>query len=226
MSMNAPTHSIQPSTTPTEPTISVGNKAVQPIRGLMIFKGFLSVDEQQDLIGTVEQLGYNQGGFYNCNNEKTKDVKMMTLGYDADPTTSTYRIKTPVPGLFKDLASRIVSLAASQGPIPRRIDGNVCVVNHYVKSSKLGLHQDTVTRKNPRVPVVSISIGDSATFRYKKSWSKKEKLKDIVVESGDVMVFGGPARNIHHGVCNVEPSTAPSALTMTPGRYCITIRQF
>ena len=44
-------------------------------------------------------------------------------------------------------------------------------------------------------------------------------------QSGDVFVFGGPARLRFHGVTRMLPGTAPQELAMS-GRYNLTLRQF
>ena len=47
---------------------------------------------------------------------------------------------------------------------------------------------------------------------------------DIELRSGDLLVFGGPNRRIHHGVPKVATDTAPEGLDLPPGRLSITIR--
>lgn len=46
-----------------------------------------------------------------------------------------------------------------------------------------------------------------------------------ILESGDVFVFGGPARLRYHGVSRIEPGTAPAGLPFE-GRLNLTFRQF
>jgi len=48
---------------------------------------------------------------------------------------------------------------------------------------------------------------------------------DVELRSGDLLVFGGPNRRIHHGVPRVASGTAPEGLGLPPGRLSITIRQ-
>jgi alkylated DNA repair protein (DNA oxidative demethylase) len=45
------------------------------------------------------------------------------------------------------------------------------------------------------------------------------------LESGDVFVFGGPARLRYHGVSRIEPGTAPAGLPFD-GRLNLTFREF
>lgn len=78
------------------------------------------------------------------------------------------------------------------------------------------------------LPVVSFSIGDSADFLYgdQRDVDKAEK---VVLESGDVLIFGGTSRNIFHGVSAIHQNTAPKALleetNLSSGRLNLTFRE-
>ncbi|KAI5427673.1 hypothetical protein KIW84_032909 [Lathyrus oleraceus] len=58
-----------------------------------------------------------------------------------------------------------------------------------------------------------------------------DKANKVVLESGDVLIFGGKARNVFHGVSAIKPDSAPiSLITETnlrnPGRLNLTFRQY
>ena len=76
------------------------------------------------------------------------------------------------------------------------------------------------------VPVVSFSIGDSAEFLY---GSDRNSDEHIILESGDVIIFGGPSRLCYHGVRSILPQTMPSFLVertnLRAGRLNLTFRQ-
>lgn len=80
-----------------------------------------------------------------------------------------------------------------------------------------------------RLPVVSFSLGDSAEFLFgdQRDIDKAEKL---ILESGDVLIFGGESRHIFHGVSTIFPDTAPKTLLnetdLRPGRLNLTFRQY
>ncbi|KAG9143271.1 hypothetical protein Leryth_010197 [Lithospermum erythrorhizon] len=59
--------------------------------------------------------------------------------------------------------------------------------------------------------MVSISIGDSAEFVYGDQ-RDLEKAEKVVLESGDVLIFGGSSRHIFHGVTTINAETAPKSL--------------
>jgi alkylated DNA repair protein (DNA oxidative demethylase) len=50
-------------------------------------------------------------------------------------------------------------------------------------------------------------------------------VETIALESGDVFVFGGPARLRYHGVSRTIPGTAPAEVDIT-GRFNLTFRQY
>ena len=97
------------------------------------------------------------------------------------------------------------------------------IANLYAPGAKLGLHQDGEEPSD--APVVTISLGDSCTFRLAGVDRRTAPFVDLELASGDLLVFGGPSRRIHHGVPKVQPGTAPAGLGMPPGRLSITVRE-
>lgn len=57
-------------------------------------------------------------------------------------------------------------------------------------------------------PVVSMSVGDSAEFFCCDS-SDVNKVTKVMIESGDVLIFGSNSRNIFHGLHKIVPNSAP-----------------
>jgi alkylated DNA repair protein (DNA oxidative demethylase) len=47
----------------------------------------------------------------------------------------------------------------------------------------------------------------------------------VVLESGDLFVFGGPARLAYHGVPRTLPGTGPDGIGLPSGRLNITLRE-
>lgn len=77
--------------------------------------------------------------------------------------------------------------------------------------------------------MVSISLGDSAEFLFGDQ-RDIEKAEKVVLESGDVLIFGGESRHIFHGVSSIKPGTAPNSLLeetyLRPGRLNLTFREY
>ena len=69
----------------------------------------------------------------------------------------------------------------------------------------MGLHQDKDELSMD--PVVSISIGDACVFRFGNTESRGRPWTDVDLSSGDLFVFGGPARLAYHGVTKIIPDS-------------------
>jgi alkylated DNA repair protein (DNA oxidative demethylase) len=82
-----------------------------------------------------------------------------------------------------------------------------CLINRYERGTRLSLHQD----KNERdfcAPVVSVSLGLPAVFLF-GGIERNVRPRRIRLTSGDVVVWGGPARKYYHGVEPVMDGDAP-----------------
>ena len=77
--------------------------------------------------------------------------------------------------------------------------------------------------RSPRaLPVVSVSLGDTARFLFGGA-AARPGARRCSLESGDAFVFGGPARLRYHGVSRILPGTAPPELGLD-GRFNLTFR--
>ena len=85
-------------------------------------------------------------------------------------------------------------------------------------------------------PVVSISIGDACDFGYSTTRPEEtdaslealggaHKARSVRLDSGDILVFGGPSRMIFHGVTKIHANNRPKGLRMLPGRLNLTFRE-
>jgi alkylated DNA repair protein (DNA oxidative demethylase) len=54
---------------------------------------------------------------------------------------------------------------------------------------------------------------------------RRDPVESLMLESGDVFVFGGPARLRYHGVTRIVRGTAPLSLGIE-GRFNLTFRQY
>jgi alkylated DNA repair protein (DNA oxidative demethylase) len=157
-------------------------------------------------------------------------VRMLCLGrhwngmtYRYEEARSDYD-QLPVPPLpteFRDLARDI---AASAGMM---LDADLCILNYYEADGRMGLHQDkdeSPLSLAAGVPVVSISLGDTARFLF-GGLRRRDPVEALHLESGDAFVFGGPARLRYHGVSRILPASAPPELGLI-GRYNLTFRQY
>jgi alkylated DNA repair protein (DNA oxidative demethylase) len=98
---------------------------------------------------------------------------------------------------------------------------DACLINFYEASARMGLHQDK-DEEAFDAPVVSLSLGDTALFRY-GGLERKDPTRSIKLRSGDAIVFGGPARLIYHGVDRLNAGS--SDLLPQGGRLNLTLRK-
>jgi alkylated DNA repair protein (DNA oxidative demethylase) len=71
------------------------------------------------------------------------------------------------------------------------------------------LHQDKDERDFGQ-PIVSVSLGVPATFLF-GGLKRKDRAARVVVEHGDVVVWGGPSRLRYHGVAPLKVAQHPFA---------------
>ena len=72
---------------------------------------------------------------------------------------------------------------------------------------------------------MTISLGDTCTFRLAGVDRRTAPFTDIELRSGDLLVFGRASRRVYHGVPKVASGTAPDGLGLPPGRLSITVRE-
>lgn len=99
-----------------------------------------------------------------------------------------------------------------------------CLINLYDATARMGLHQDR-DEAALDAPVVSISLGASACFRVGGT-SRTGPTRSVTLESGDVLVMGGPARLVFHGIDRVFAGTSPlPGLALGVERINLTLRR-
>ena len=131
----------------------------------------------------------------------------------------------PFPEWLGDLGRRAVrdALGGADGAARDETDPayDIALINFYDGDARMGMHRDSDEKSD--APVVSLSLGDTCVFRFGNPETRTRPYTDVELRSGDLFVFGGPARLAHHGVPKVQPGTAPPELGLT-GRLNITLR--
>jgi DNA alkylation damage repair protein AlkB len=116
-------------------------------------------------------------------------IKMVCLGRHWNAKTYTYEATRsdydglPVQELPEDLKQLARRAAREAG---MQIEPDICLINCYPESRRLGVHQDKDERPETiqaGIPVVSVSIGDAAKFLIGGT-RRKDLVKTIVLESG------------------------------------------
>jgi|SRR5579864_254531 len=200
--------------------------------GAVLFRRYLPLDEQRALSRRCLAIGAGAAGFYApiARGGRPMSVRMLSLGRHWNALTYRYEdVRSDadgraVPPLPDDLAALARHVAAEAG-FPMAPD--VCIVNWYAAGSRMGLHQDkdeSEASLTEGAPVVSLSLGDTARFLF-GGLRRRDPVETILLESGDVFVFGGPSRLRYHGVSRILSDTSPASLGLE-GRLNLTFRQF
>ncbi|MEM8663235.1 MAG: alpha-ketoglutarate-dependent dioxygenase AlkB [Pseudomonadota bacterium] len=100
-------------------------------------------------------------------------------------------------------------------------EAEACLINLYRHTAKMGLHQDR-DEAELAAPVISVSLGDTAVFRIGGT-VRRAPTRSMRLASGDVLMFGGPARLAYHGVDRILSGS--SRLVSGGGRINLTLRR-
>lgn len=101
-------------------------------------------------------------------------------------------------------------------------DPDCCLINWYGEGAKMGLHRDADEGDAAfDAPVLSISLGDPARFRFGGT-ERGGPTRSLILRSGDVLAMGGASRLIYHGVDRI--SFRGSDLLPNGGRINLTLR--
>ncbi len=119
-------------------------------------------------------------------------------GYRYDAADPLSGVAWPVlPELFLRVADRAAREAGFAGLAP-----DACLVNRYDPGARMGLHQDR-DELDLGAPIVSVSLGLPAVFLWGGE-SRKDAVRRLRLESGDVVVWGGASRLVFHGVAPLK----------------------
>lgn len=133
-----------------------------------------------------------------------------SVGWISDRAGYRYAARDPetncpwpaMPESFLSLAARAAAACGFPDFVP-----DACLVNHYRPGTRLSLHQDRDERDFAQ-PIVSVSLGLPAVFLFGGE-RRADRPQRIRLESGDVIVWGGPARLRFHGVAPLASGCHP-----------------
>jgi alkylated DNA repair protein (DNA oxidative demethylase) len=149
-----------------------------------------------------------------------EETNFGPLGWVSDTSGYRYQATHPASGeTWPEIPKTLLALwtAATRFEAPPEC----CLVNLYRDGARMGLHQDR-DEAALDAPVLSVSLGDEAQFRIGGT-TRRGPSKSLRLRSGDVLMFGGPARLAFHGVDRVIAGS--SALLPDGGRLNLTLRR-
>lgn len=191
--------------------------------GAVILRGFALLEscalvEETERIARIAQFRQmmTPGGY-------TMSVAMTNcgrVGWVSDPGGYRYDRLDPetsepwpsMPAEFLNLAARAAAAGGFAG-----YDPDACLINRYAAGAKLSLHQDR-DEDDQWAPIVSVSLGLPAVFLWGGT-RRADPVRRLRLESGDVVVWGGPARFVYHGIAPLKsgdhPLTGPTRINLT-----------
>lgn len=121
----------------------------------------------------------------------------------------------PMPPEFYLLSQQAAAMAGFARFMP-----DSCLINRYVPGAKMALHQDK-DEQEQAAPIVSVSLGLPARFLF-GGLTRSAPLHPVLLEHGDVVVWGGEARLNYHGIQPVKAGNHPLVGAL---RYNLTFRR-
>jgi alkylated DNA repair protein (DNA oxidative demethylase) len=203
--------------------------SVEIAPGAVHVPDFLDLDRQRSLVEACREWARGPAPIRHTKlpNGGVMSVQTVCLGWHWLP----YRYSrtaddvdgapvAPFPEWLAELGR--AALASAYGE-PRPYNPDAALINFYDDAARMGMHQDKDERSD--APVVSLSIGDTCTFRFGNLESRGRPYTDLELRSGDLFVFGGPSRFAYHGVPKLVPGSADPATGLTTGRLNLTLRE-
>jgi DNA oxidative demethylase len=202
--------------------LALANPPIYLRPAFVLLKQFAATDELRAQIARIAEVAafrhlVVRGG-------KTMSVAMTNCGaygwtssragyaYSAtDPLSG--RAWPVMPQSFVELARDAAATAGFADYAP-----DCCLINRYVVGASMGLHQD-LDEHDLGQPIVSVSIGADATFIV-GGLKRNDATRSVVLQDGDVLVWGGEDRLAFHGVRALKPTRGPDTL-----RYNLTFRR-
>jgi DNA oxidative demethylase len=216
--------------------------------GAVHVPGWLSLAEQRRLVSACREWARPPAGMRATRlpSGGVMSVRTVCLGWHWVP----YRYSRiaedvdgapvkPFPRWLAELGRRAVAEAdlnpgsgSGSGPGPGPGSGgwdadgyrpDIALINYYDGAAKMGMHVDRDERS--LAPVVSLSLGDTCVFRFGNTRDRGRPWTDVPLESGDLFVFGGPARLAYHGVPKTLTGTGDPGIGLASGRLNVTLRE-
>jgi alkylated DNA repair protein (DNA oxidative demethylase) len=194
------------------------------IKGFRLFPAAITPADQAVLVETV-MAAAQSAPFYRPQTPGGKSMSVLQtsfgpLGWTTDHAGYRYEARHPGAGTpWPALPDALLDLWRRYAETKRAPDS--CLVNLYRDGAKMGLHQDA-DEADFEVPVVSISLGDTAIFRL-GGQARQDSTQTLRLASGDICRLGGESRRAYHGIDRIIAGS--SRLVPGGGRINLTLRR-
>ena len=201
------------------------NAAVAITPGVDYFPGFLDRAAQEALRDEVLAILQAAPPFRPRMPRTAKPFSVVmsncgSLGWVSDEAGYRYQPTHPETGRLWPAMPQTL-LAAFAAIAPSAPPPEACLINLYDPAARMGLHQDR-DEQELGVPVVSVSLGDTALFRV-GGLQRNAPTRSFRLASGDAMSLAGESRLAFHGVDRIIAGS--STLLPEGGRINLTLRR-
>jgi alkylated DNA repair protein (DNA oxidative demethylase) len=188
--------------------------AVEPLaEGAMLLRGFALADEAELIAQCLDIAAaarfrnmVTPGGF----RMSVAMTNCGALGWVTDRRGYRYAANDPeTEQPWPPMPERFLNLARSAADTAgfRDFTPDACLINRYEPGARMSGHQDKDERDRSQ-PIVSVSLGLPAVFQFGGQVRADQPVR-VPLVSGDVVVWGGPARLAFHGVAPLAAGTHP-----------------
>ncbi|WLI77808.1 DNA oxidative demethylase AlkB [Kosakonia sp. H02] len=179
-----------------------------------LLRGIAQVVSESPLRHMVTPGGYTMSvAMTNCGQLGWTTDQRGYLYAPQDPQT-----QRPWPAMPQAFVALCRAASTAAGYPDFRPDA--CLINRYAPGAKLSLHQDK-DEPDLRAPIVSVSLGLPAIFQF-GGLKRSDPLQRLMLEHGDIVVWGGESRLFYHGIAPLKPGYHPATGEC---RYNLTFRQ-
>ncbi|MEQ8898740.1 MAG: alpha-ketoglutarate-dependent dioxygenase AlkB [Roseovarius sp.] len=197
-------------------------QATQTIRGVEVYEGFLDREGQERVVEDIRGVAGVAPLFSPMTPYgKPMRVKMTSAGkygWYSDRKGYRYERQHPEGQAWPAIPESVLAIWRALVSGERMPD--CCLVNYYGEEARMGMHQDR-DEADFGWPVLSVSLGDEGLFRIGNE-TRGGKTQSVWLRSGDVVVMGGEARLLYHGLDKIRFGT--STLLPKGGRINLTLR--
>ena len=194
----------------------------QTIRGVDVYEGFLDREAQEQVVDDIRGVAEIAPLFSPMTPYgKPMRVKMTSAGkygWYSDRKGYRYERQHPDGQDWPAIPESVLAIWRALVSTERMPD--CCLVNYYGEQARMGMHQDR-DEADFGWPVLSVSLGDEGMFRIGNA-TRGGKTQSVWLRSGDVVVMGGEARLLYHGLDKIRFGT--STLLPKGGRINLTLR--
>ena len=179
--------------------------------GIFLFRSHVNVEEFMKVVtSTAEKIPFRQMITPGGKKINVSVTSMGENGWYSDRRGYRYERIDPVTGnewpkMPKDIET-IISNAAKKAGFENFFPDS-CLINCYKPGVGLTAHVDK-DEIDFSQPIVSVSLGVSAVFQIFGE-NRNGKVMNIPLHSGDLLIFGGPARKFYHGVRKIKVQSHP-----------------